>query len=71
MRRWPYVVVTALVSGAVAYWAIPQLDDSPSTSVTHRGNDVGPALPSLTLDTVVDPMSAQVMLLAAGVALLV
>ena len=71
MKRWPYVVVTALVSGAVAVWAIPHLDDDPSTSVTYRGNDVGPALPSLTLDTVVDPMAAQVMLLAAGVALLV
>ena len=71
MKRWPFVVVTALVSGAVAVWAIPHLDDDASRSVTHRGNDVGPALPSLTLDTVVDPMAAQVMLLAAGVALLV
>lgn len=71
MRRWPYVVVTALVSAAVAAWAIPHLGDDPSTSVTYRGNDVGPALPRLSLDTVVDPMAAQVMLLAAGVALLV
>jgi NADH-quinone oxidoreductase subunit L len=71
MRRWPYVVVTALVSAAVAVWAIPHLDDDPSTSITYRGNDVGPALPRLSLDTVVDPMAAQVMLLAAGVALLV
>src|SRR5688500_5564357 len=71
MKRWPYVVVTALVSGAVTYCAIPHLDDGSSTTITHRGNDVGPALPSLTLDTVVDPMAAQVMLLAAGVALLV
>jgi NADH-quinone oxidoreductase subunit L len=37
----------------------------------YRGNDVGPALPSLSLDTVVDPMAAKVMLLAAAVALLV
>ena len=71
MRRGPYVVITALVSAAVSVWAIPHLGDGPSTSVTYRGNDVGPALPSLSFDTVVDPMAAQVMLLAAGVALLV
>ncbi len=71
MRRWPYVVITALASAAVSVWAIPHLGDDPSTSVTYRGNDVGPALPSLSFDTVVDPMAAQVMLLAAGVALLV
>jgi NADH-quinone oxidoreductase subunit L len=71
MKRWPYVVLTALVSAAVAVWAIPHLNDDPSTSVAYRGNDVGPALPKLSLDTVVDPMAAQVMLLAAGVALLV
>jgi NADH-quinone oxidoreductase subunit L len=71
MKRGPYVVVTALVSAAVAVWAIPHLNDDPGTGVTYRGNDVGPALPRLSLDTVVDPMSAQVMLLAAGVALLV
>ena len=71
MRRWPYVVATALVSAAVAVWAIPHLGDDPSSPVTYRGNDVGPALPSLSLDTVVDPMAAKVMLLAAGIALLV
>ena len=71
MKRGPYVVVTALVSAAVAVWAIPHLNDDPGTDVTYRGNDVGPGLPRLSLDTVVDPMSAQVMLLAAGVALLV
>ena len=71
MTRGPYVVLTALVSAAVSVWAIPHLNDDPSTSVTYRGNDVGPALPSLSFDTVVDPMAAQVMLLAAGVALLV
>ncbi|MGH4008946.1 MAG: NADH-quinone oxidoreductase subunit 5 family protein [Pseudonocardiaceae bacterium] len=71
MKRWPYVVLTALVSIAVAVWAIPHLGDDSSPKVTYNGNDVGPALPSLSLDTVVDPMAAQVMLLAAGVALLV
>ena len=71
MRRWPYVVVTALASAAVAAWAIPHLGDESTTAPTYDGNDVGPGLPSLSLDTVVDPMAAQVMLLAAGVALLV
>ncbi len=71
MKRGPYVVVTALVSAAVAVWAVPHLNDDPATKVTYRGNDVGPALPRLSLDTVVDPTAAQVMLLAAGVALLV
>jgi NADH-quinone oxidoreductase subunit L len=71
MKRGPYVVLTALVSAAVAVWAIPNLDHGPSRSVTYHGNDVGPGLPTLSIDTVVDPMAAKVMLLAAGVALLV
>lgn len=71
MTRWPYVVLTALVSAAVAAWAIPNLDHGPATTVTYHGNDVGPGLPTLSFDTVVDPMAAKVMLLAAGVALLV
>ncbi len=71
MRRWPYVAVTAIVAAAVAAWAIPNLGDSGAYSVFYGGNDVGPPLPSLTLDVHVDGMAAQVMLLAAGVALLV
>jgi NADH-quinone oxidoreductase subunit L len=71
MRRGPYVVLTALVAAAVAVWAIPNLDHGPATSIVYHGNDVGPGLPTLSVDTVVDPMAAKVMLLAAGVALLV
>ena len=70
-RRWPYVVLTALVSGAVAWWAIPRLDAPVRITGTYRGNDIGPVLPSLSLDTLVSPASAQVLLLAAGVAFLV
>ena len=72
-RRWPYVVLTALVSGAVAWWAIPALDQRIYFGVVpeRHGNDIGPVLPSLTLDTLVTPLAAQVMLLAAGVAFLV
>ncbi len=73
MRRWPYVLITALVSAAVAGWVIPHVGDEHLGSglPEYRGNDVGPPLPSLSLDTVVDPMAAKVMLLAAGIALLV
>ncbi|MGI9085623.1 MAG: NADH-quinone oxidoreductase subunit 5 family protein [Aeromicrobium sp.] len=71
MKRWPYVVVTALVSIAVAVWAIPHLGDDGSFFTYYGGNDVGPDLPSLSFATNLDSMSAQVMLLAAGVALLV
>ena len=70
-RRWPYVALTALVSGAVAWWAIPALDQRYFGLVPDGGNDIGPVLPSLTLDTLVTPAAAQVMLLAAGVAFLV
>jgi NADH-quinone oxidoreductase subunit L len=70
-RRWPYVVLTALVSGAVAWWAIPNVNRRYFGWTDFTGNDVGPVLPSLSLDTFVDPWAAQVMLLAAAVALLV
>jgi len=70
-RRWPYVVLTALVSGAVAWWAIPHLGAHTRLVGTYEGNDIGPVLPTLSLDTLVSSASAQVMLLAAAVAFLV
>jgi NADH-quinone oxidoreductase subunit L len=70
MRRWPYVAPTAVVALAVAIWAVPDLDQH--GFVTYAGSSTGPpALPSLSLDTVVFAESAKVMLLAAGVTLLV
>jgi NADH-quinone oxidoreductase subunit L len=69
--RWPYVLLTGLVSAAVAWWAIPHLGTRTHLSGTYQGNDIGPVLPSLSLDTLVSPASAQVMLLAAAVAFLV
>ncbi len=71
MRRWPYVILTVLVAAAVAVWAIPHLGDDASFVTFYGGNDVGPDLPSLSLATNLDSISAPVMLLAAGVALLV
>ncbi|HKY56881.1 MAG TPA: proton-conducting transporter membrane subunit [Aeromicrobium sp.] len=70
-RRWPYVALTGLVSGAVAWWAIPHLGTRTRLTVTYQGNDIGPVLPTLSLDTLVSSASAQVMLLAAAVAFLV
>ena len=70
-RRWPYVALTALVSGAVAWRVIPNLDDRAFGWQGYGGNDIGPVLPSLSLDTLITPASAQVMLLAAAVAFLV
>lgn len=71
-RRWPYVVLTGLVSGAVTWWAIPGLDRVSAPIVrVHAGNDVGPVLPSLSLETLVTAPQAKVMLLAAAIAFLV
>jgi NADH-quinone oxidoreductase subunit L len=69
--RWPYVALTALVSGAVVWWAIPHVDRHAHIAGKYAGNDVGPVLPTLSTDTLIDPWSAQVMLLAAAVAFLV
>lgn len=71
-RRWPYVVLTGLVSGAVAWWAIPNVRrHEVSVQWYATGNDIGPTLPTLSLETFVDAWAAQVMLLAAVVAFLV
>jgi len=72
-RRWQYVVLTALLSGAVGWWAYPHVGQT-YFAVTTRGvpgHDVGPALPSLSLQTMVWPDTARVMILAAVVAFLV
>jgi NADH-quinone oxidoreductase subunit L len=71
MRRWPYVLLTAFVSGAVAWWAVPFLGTHVKLTARYYGHDVGPTLPSLSPDTFIDGWSAQVMLLAAAVAFLV
>ncbi|MFL6090747.1 MAG: NADH-quinone oxidoreductase subunit L [Aeromicrobium sp.] len=71
MRRWPYVLLTAIVSGLVAWWAIPNLHTERITVRAADAHDVGPTLPTLSLHTFVFADSAQVMLLAAAVAFLV
>jgi NADH-quinone oxidoreductase subunit L len=73
LKRSPYLLLTAVLSGAVAWWAWPHLNDRGHLAGTPHftGNDVGPTLPTLSLDTAVDSWAAQVMLLAAAVAFLV
>ena len=72
LRRSPYLLLTAAVSGAVAWWAWPHVNDGHLVARPRfTGNDVGPVLPTLSLDTAVDSWAAHVMLLAAVVAFLV
>ena len=73
LKRSPYLLLTAALSGAVAWWAWPHLNDPGhfAGSPHFTGNDVGPTLPTLSLDTAVDSWAAHVMLLAAVVALFV
>ncbi|KAA1397233.1 NADH-quinone oxidoreductase subunit L [Aeromicrobium ginsengisoli] len=66
-RSWLYVVLTAALAVAVAVWAVPHLDGDPTTKVWIEGND----LLAVSLATHVDSLSAQVLLLAVGVGLLV
>ena len=71
-RRWQYVVLTALLSGAVGWWAY--LNMAPFSGIYFEpppGHDVGPAWPTLSLDTFILTDGARVMMLAAVVAFLV
>lgn len=70
-RRWPYVVLTALVSAAVVAWAVPNVTTEGQLLTSVPGHDLGPALPSLSLGIWMFGSTAQVMMLAAGVAVLV
>lgn len=72
-RRWQYVVLTALLSGAVGWWAYPQLNTENLYFLGSDlpGHDVGPAWPSLSLGTFIFADGARVMMLAAAVAFLV
>ncbi|MGA8986750.1 NADH-quinone oxidoreductase subunit L [Aeromicrobium sp.] len=67
-RNWPYVAVTAVVTVVTALWALPHLGNAaPSTRVWVEGDD----LLGVSLATHLDPLAAQVLLLAVGVGLLV
>ncbi|MCW2830332.1 MAG: NADH-quinone oxidoreductase subunit, partial [Aeromicrobium sp.] len=72
-RRWVYVVLTAALALAAAIWAVPELVGG---DVIYTGS-FGPAspgptpLPSLSPDLTLFGFSAQIVLLAVGVGLLV
>lgn len=72
-RRWQYVVLTALLSAGVCWWAYPHVNQRFFGVVTSEapGHDIGPGLPTLSLDTMVWSDTARVMILAAVVAFLV
>ncbi|MEJ7634550.1 proton-conducting transporter membrane subunit [Aeromicrobium sp.] len=65
--RWSYVLVTGALAVVVAVWAVPHLDGGSSTHVWVQGGD----LLGVSLATHLDPLAAQVLLLAVGVGLLV
>lgn len=68
MSRWPYVAVTAVIAVLATVWAMPHLGDGTGTiRVWVQGGD----LLGVSLATHVDGLAAQLLLLAAGVALLV
>ena len=72
MSRWAYVGLTAILAAVVAAWAIPKANIT-SFSVGYFGTEPGAPvpLPTLSFDTFVIGDSAQLLLLAVGVGLLV
>lgn len=70
-RRWPYVVVTAVLAAVVAVWVVPDVDRT-SFAIAFGGTGEGPPpLPSLSPDPFWLADSAQIALLAVGIGLLV
>ena len=67
-RRWPYVAVTTVIAALATGWAVPHLGVTTGTTKVwvHGGDLLG-----VSLATHMDGMSAALLLLAAGVALLV
>ncbi|NRQ49594.1 NADH-quinone oxidoreductase subunit 5 family protein [Aeromicrobium stalagmiti] len=71
-RRWIYVALTAALATAASIWAVPRLDEPGWFAYVGQGGaGDGPPLPSLSPDLFLYPVSAQVVLLAVGVGLLV
>ncbi|WP_456695695.1 NADH-quinone oxidoreductase subunit 5 family protein [Aeromicrobium sp. P5_D10] len=73
-KRWIYVALTAALALAAAIWAIPTAfeGDGYSGSYVSIGQpDAAPPFPSLSPDLSLLPFSAQIVLLAVGVGLLV
>ena len=71
-KHWPYAAVTAVLAAVVAVWAIPNLGDDAYFGYGGQSSPGVPApLPSLSPDLLLLPMSAEILLLAVGVGLLV
>ena len=72
IRRWSYVGLTAVLAIAVAIWAIPDLRERGWFAYAPDGGpSLTPPLPTLSPDLFLYPTSAQIVLLAVGIGLLV
>lgn len=70
--HWLYVVLTAVLAIAAAIWAIPHLAELAWFGYAPSGEPgMSPPLPSLSPDLFLFPQSAQIVLLAVGIGLLV
>ncbi|AWB93499.1 NADH-quinone oxidoreductase subunit L [Aeromicrobium chenweiae] len=70
-RHWAYVALTAALAIAAAVWAVPHVGDSGFFAWVAEPRPDGPPLPSLSPDLFLLPTSAQLVLLAVGIGLLV
>ena len=71
-RGWGYVGLTAVLAVVVAVWAIPALRERGWFAYVGQSTPgLDPPLPSLSPDLFLFPASAQIVLLAVGVGLLV
>ena len=70
IRRWGYVAVTAVLAVVVAVWAVPDLGRD-GFAFAGFAPDASPPLPSLSPDLFLWFGSAEIVLLAVGIGLLV
>lgn len=75
-RRWAGTAFTAVLAVVVAVWAVPELGTSTAVEyvgsyLPFAGTTSGPPMPSLSPAPYLFPASAQIVLLAMGVGLLV
>ncbi len=69
--HWIYVALTAALALAAAIWAIPKLTERNWFGYFGESGTGGAPLPSLSPDLFLFPESAQIVLLAVGIGLLV
>jgi NADH-quinone oxidoreductase subunit L len=71
IRRWSSVGLTAVLAVVVAIWAVPNLATNSWFAYAPQPSAITPPLPSLSPDLFLFPQSAQIVLLAVGIGLLV